>query len=72
MSDEPNPTSERARKRAMGKKLPEVLIKRRETYFDLLVSGYSIEPDCEPYEDGRVGGSSRCRSGPGEAAARCA
>src|ERR1700722_9709784 len=43
MSDEPKPTSERARKRASGKTLREALIKRRETYFDLLVSGYSIE-----------------------------
>jgi hypothetical protein len=38
-----DPTSERARKRAAGKILREALIKRRETYFDLLVSGYSIE-----------------------------
>ncbi len=43
MPDEPKPTSERAHKRAAGKKLREALIKRRETYFDLLVSGYSIE-----------------------------
>jgi hypothetical protein len=43
MSDEPKPTSERARKRAAGKILREALIKRREAYFDLLVSGYSVE-----------------------------
>ncbi len=43
MPNEPNPTSERARKRAAGKTLREALINRRETYFDLLVSGYSIE-----------------------------
>jgi hypothetical protein len=43
MSDELEPTSERARKRAAGKILREALIKRREAYFDLLVSGYSIE-----------------------------
>ena len=43
MPNEPTPTSERARKRAVGKILREALIKRRETYFDLLVSGYSIE-----------------------------
>jgi hypothetical protein len=43
MPNEPTPTSERARKRAAGKTLREALIKRRETYFDLLVSGYSIE-----------------------------
>jgi hypothetical protein len=43
MSDELKPTSERARKRAAGKILREMLIKRREAYFDLLVSGYSIE-----------------------------
>ena len=43
MSDEPKPTSERARKRAAGKILREISIRRREMYFDLLVSGYSIE-----------------------------
>jgi transposase len=43
MSDEPKPTSERARKRALGKTVRELSIKRREAYFDLLVSGYSIE-----------------------------
>jgi DNA-binding CsgD family transcriptional regulator len=43
MPDEPKPTSERARKRALGKILRELSIKRREAYFDLLVSGYSIE-----------------------------
>src|SRR5580693_6211989 len=43
MPNESTPASERARKRALGKTLREALIKRRETYFDLLVSGYSIE-----------------------------
>jgi AraC-like DNA-binding protein len=43
MPDEAKPTSEWARKRAAGKILREALIKRREAYFDLLVSGYSIE-----------------------------
>jgi AraC-like DNA-binding protein len=43
MPDTPTPTSERARKRAAGKTLRDTLIKRREAYFDLLVSGYSIE-----------------------------
>lgn len=43
MSNEPKPISERARKRAAGKFVRETLIKRREAYFDLLVSGYSIE-----------------------------
>jgi hypothetical protein len=43
MPDEVKPTSERARKRAAGKILREALIKRREAYFDLLVSGYSIQ-----------------------------
>jgi hypothetical protein len=43
MSEQPEPTSERARKRAAGKILREGLIKRREAYFDLLVSGYSVE-----------------------------
>jgi hypothetical protein len=40
---EPKPTSEWARKRAAGKSRREGLIKRREAYFDLLVSGYSVE-----------------------------
>lgn len=43
MSDEVKPISKRARKRAAGKILRKGLIKRREAYFDLLVSGYSIE-----------------------------
>ncbi len=43
MPDEPKPTSERARKRAAGKIRREALIKGREAYFDLLVSGYRIE-----------------------------
>src|SRR5277367_3519546 len=43
MPDEPKPISEWARKRAAGKRLREALIKRQEAYFDLLVSGYSIE-----------------------------
>jgi hypothetical protein len=43
MPDEPKQTSERAHKRAVGKIRRELLIKRREAYFDLLVSGYSIE-----------------------------
>jgi hypothetical protein len=38
-----DPTSERAQKRALGKMRREALIKRREAYFDLLVSGYSVE-----------------------------
>src|ERR1700733_6781942 len=40
MPDEPKPISEWARKRAVGKRLREALIKRQETYFGLLVSGY--------------------------------
>src|SRR5271154_3914535 len=43
MPNEPTPASERARKRAAGKILREVLIRRRQGYFDLLVSGYSIQ-----------------------------
>jgi hypothetical protein len=43
MSDELKPTSERARKRAVGKIRREGLIKRREAYFGLLVSGYTVE-----------------------------
>ena len=43
MSDEPKPASERARRRAAGKLRREASISRREAYFDLLVSGYSVE-----------------------------
>ncbi len=43
MPDEVKPTSERARQRAMSRIRRQALIKRREAYFDLLVSGYSIE-----------------------------
>jgi hypothetical protein len=43
MPDQTKVTSERARKRAAGKIIREALIKKREAYFDLLVSGYSIE-----------------------------
>ena len=43
MSDELKPPSERALKRANGKIRREALVKRREAYFDLLVSGYSVE-----------------------------
>jgi DNA-binding CsgD family transcriptional regulator len=43
MPNEPRPASDRARKRAAGKIFRELSIKRQETYFNLLVSGYSIE-----------------------------
>ena len=43
MSDEIQPMSERARKRALGKLARERAVKRQETFFDLLVSGYTIE-----------------------------
>jgi hypothetical protein len=43
MSSEPNPPSEWARKRAAGKVRRVKLTERREAYFDLLVSGYSVE-----------------------------
>jgi hypothetical protein len=43
MSDQPKLTSERSHKRAAGKFRREALIKRREAYFYLLVSGYSVE-----------------------------
>ncbi len=43
MPKQPRPASVRARKRAVGKILRDGLIKRREAYFDLLVSGYSVE-----------------------------
>ena len=43
MPNEPKPTSERARKRALGKILRDLSTKRREACFDLLVAGYSIE-----------------------------
>jgi len=43
MSDPSKPVSQRARKRALGKMQRERSIKRQEGYFDLLVSGYSVE-----------------------------
>ena len=43
MSDEPKSPSECARKRAAGKTRRAKLIERREAYFDLLVSGYSVD-----------------------------
>jgi hypothetical protein len=43
MSDLSKPVSERARRRAAGKIFRDLSIRRQETYFDLLVSGYSIE-----------------------------
>jgi hypothetical protein len=43
MPNAPKPPSERARKRAAGKARRAKLIERREAYFDLLVSGYSVE-----------------------------
>jgi hypothetical protein len=43
MSNDTTLASERARKRAAGKILRELSIKRQEAYFDLLVSGYSVE-----------------------------
>ena len=43
MPNEPKALSEWARKRAAGNARRAKSIKRRETYFDLLVSGYSVE-----------------------------
>jgi hypothetical protein len=43
MAKEPKPPSEWARKRAAGKARRARLLRRRETYFDLLVSGYTVE-----------------------------
>jgi transposase len=43
MSHEPKPLSEWARKRAAGKARRARLIERREAYFDLLMSGYSVQ-----------------------------
>ncbi len=43
MPDDPKSTSERALRRATGKMRRETLIKWQEAYFDLLVSGYSVE-----------------------------
>jgi hypothetical protein len=43
MSDEPKSPSEWTRKRAAGKTRRAKLIERREAYFDLLVSGYSVD-----------------------------
>ena len=48
MPDEPKPLSERARKRAAGKILREVSIKRRETYFDSARVRFQRRADCEP------------------------
>jgi phosphate uptake regulator len=74
MSEEPEPTSLRARKRAARQILREGLIKRREAYFDLLVSGYSIEQiashtkkvcqrsDARSVRPWRSGGSLRLRT----------
>jgi transposase-like protein len=50
MSNEPNPPSEWARKRAAGKARRAKLIERREAYFDLLVSGYSVEEIAAAFE----------------------
>jgi hypothetical protein len=43
MSNETTPASERARKRAAGKILRELSIKRQERYFDLLVSATAMK-----------------------------
>ena len=43
MSDELQPPSEWARKRAAGKARRARLIERREAFFDLLMSGYSVQ-----------------------------
>ena len=66
MPDDSKPTSEQVRKRASGKNLREPLIKRRETYFDLLVSGYSTEQIASHTKTSASAVSSRCRSGLGE------
>ena len=42
MYDDPKPPSEWAHKRAAGKARRARLIERREAYFDLLMSGYSV------------------------------
>jgi hypothetical protein len=72
MADEPKPNSERARKRAMAKIRRETLIERREAYFDLLVSGYSVEQIVSHTKKSPSAVRARHRSGLGEAAARCA
>jgi hypothetical protein len=43
MSNEQKPFSDRASKRASGKARREALVERREAFFALLVSGYSVE-----------------------------
>ena len=43
MSETEKPQSEWARKRAAGKARRARLVERRETYFDLLMSGYSVQ-----------------------------
>jgi hypothetical protein len=43
MPDKSKPISERARKRTLGTMVRERAVKRQEAFFELLVSGYTIE-----------------------------
>ncbi len=72
MSDEVKPISKRARKRAAGKILRKGLIKRREGLFRPARIGLQHRVDREPHQEECVSGPARCRSGLGDAAARCA
>jgi hypothetical protein len=62
MPHEPKPLSERARRRAVGK-IREGLIKRREAYFDLLVSGFQRRADRERPKEEFGGGPAHDRPG---------
>src|SRR6202012_3121315 len=77
MPEQAPPISERARKRALEKIQRERSIKRQEGYFDLLVSGYSIEQSASamkksPATDRRIVGLAlaKRRVGPPEDYAR--
>ncbi len=70
MPNEPKQLSEQARMRAAGK-IREGLIKRREAYFDLLVSGFGVEQVSERHKEDFGGGPAPDRSGFAAASARC-
>jgi hypothetical protein len=72
MSDELKPNSERAHKRAVGKIRRAALIKRREAYFDLLASGYSVEQIASDTKTSPSAVRRAVGQGLGEATARCA
>ena len=68
MSNEPKALSEWARKRAAGNARRAKSIERREAYFDLVVSGYSVEQIATATKMSSIGGARRVdRPGFGEA-----